>query len=106
MKYTYNKLVRDNIVEQINSKQGKCATWRILSDSEYEEELDKKLIEEAKEFIEEHSVEELGDLMEVIENIMEFHKIRKEELQRKQAEKRKIKGSFKKKLYLESVDED
>lgn len=35
MKYTYNKLVKDKIPENINSMEGRKATWRIMSDEEY-----------------------------------------------------------------------
>ena len=51
MIYTYNKLVRDKIVDIIN-KEGKQATYRVLNDEEYLNELNKKLIEESHEFIE------------------------------------------------------
>ena len=70
MKYIYNKLVRDKIPENINSMEGRNCNYKILNDKEYLEELDKKIFEEAHEFIEEHSVEELADLMEVIFAIM------------------------------------
>ena len=70
MKYVYNKLVRDKIPEEINKKGDRKANYRILDDNEYLKELDKKLFEEAHEFVEEHSVEELADLMEVISAIM------------------------------------
>ena len=62
MKYIYNKLVRDKIPENINSMEGRNCNYKILNDKEYLEELDKKIFEEAHEFIEEHSVEELADL--------------------------------------------
>ena len=64
MKYIYNKLVRDKIPYQINKENGRKANYKILSDEQYMKELDNKLFEEAHEFIEEHSVEELGDLMD------------------------------------------
>lgn len=70
MKYIYNKLVRDKIPENIDKMEGRKANYKILEDKEYREELDKKLFEEAHEFIEEHSIEELADLMEVIFAIM------------------------------------
>lgn len=70
VRYTYNKLVRDKIPENIDRKEGKKCKYKILDDVEYLQELNKKVLEEANEFIEENSVEELGDLMEVINAIM------------------------------------
>ena len=61
MKYVYNKLVRDKIPEEINKKSDRKANYRILDDNEYLKELDKKLFEEAHEFVEEHSTQELAD---------------------------------------------
>lgn len=75
MKYVYNKLVRDKIPQEINKMKGRQANYKILSDDEYLQELDKKLFEEAHEFIEEHSVEELADLMEVVFAIIKFKNI-------------------------------
>jgi len=75
MIYNYNKLVRDKIPEEINNIDGRKANYKILNDNEYIQELDKKLFEEAHEFIEEHSVEELADLMEVIYAIMKTKNI-------------------------------
>ena len=80
MIYNYNKLVRDKIPEEINNIDGRKANYKILNDNEYIQELDKKLFEEAHEFIEEHSVEELADLMEVIHAIMKTKNISFEEL--------------------------
>lgn len=105
MKYQYDKLVRDKIPSQINEKEGKVAVWRKLDDDEYMKELDKKLLEEAHEFIEDHSVEELGDLMEVIEAIMSFYRIEKTEVNEKQKMKRDKKGGFRDKIYLQYVEE-
>ena len=50
-RYTYNKLVRDKIPENINSEPGRKSKYRILNDKEYLNELNKKVIEEANEFI-------------------------------------------------------
>ena len=46
-KKTYNKLVRDNIPNIIDSQKGRKANWRILDNEQYLQELNKKLIEEA-----------------------------------------------------------
>ena len=56
MIYTYNKLVRDKIVENIKNS-GRNPSYRIMDNEEYLKELNKKLLEEAHEFVEENSIE-------------------------------------------------
>jgi len=106
MKYTYNKLVRDNVPDNINSKKGKKCSYKILSDEEYLKELDKKLLEEAQEFLEEYSVEELGDLMDVISSIMNVKNISIEEVNEARKLKNDKNGGFENKVYLIDVEED
>ena len=105
-RYTYNKLVRDKIPENINSESGRKSKYRFLNDKEYLNELNKKVIEEANEFIEENSIEELGDLMEVINAIMQFKNYKTEELYKVMKEKADKKGAFNNRIYLEYVDEE
>lgn len=106
MKYTYNKLVRDKIPEEINCEKGRKATFRIMDDEEYVKELNRKLLEECNEFIEENSVEELADVMEVVEAIMKLKNIQLDEVRKVQKNKRNKKGSFDEKIYLEYVEEE
>lgn len=106
MKYVYNKLVRDKIPQEINNIEGRKANYKILNSEEYLQELDKKLFEEAHEFVEEHSVEELGDLMEVIYEIMENNNISMEDVDKAREKKRNKKGGFKDKIYLIDVEQD
>lgn len=106
MIYNYNKFVRDKIPEEINNIDGRKASYKILNDNEYIRELDKKLFEEAHEFIEEHSVEELADLMEVIYAIMKTKNISFEDIEVAREIKNKKKGSFNDKVYLISVEQD
>ena len=106
MKYTYNKLVRDKIPENINSMEGRKATWRIMEDDEYIKELNKKLLEEVHEFIEESAIEELADIIEVIQSIMRVKNISYEELKNVQQMKREKKGGFSNKIYLVEVEQD
>lgn len=105
MKYIYNKLVRDKIPQEINKMEGRKANYKILNEDEYLQELDKKLFEEAHEFVEEHSIEELGDLMEVILAIMEAKNISMEEVENARKIKKNKKGVFKDKIYLIDVEE-
>lgn len=106
MKYSYNKLVRDKIPENINSIKGKKSNYKILNDKEYLQELDKKIFEEAHEFIEEHSIEELADLMEVIFAIMKDRNISLEEVEKARQIKNSKKGAFNDKVYLIDVEQE
>ena len=106
MKYVYNKLVRDKIPENINATDGRTANFRVLSNEEYLQELDKKLFEEAHEFVEEHSVEELADILEVIFSIMSTINISVEDVEKVREAKKAKKGGFEDKLYLIDVEQD
>lgn len=105
-RYTYNKLVRDKIPEDIDSEQGRKCKYRILDDKEYLKELNRKVLEEANEFIEENSIEELGDLMEVINAIMKLKSYNMEKVKKVMKAKEEKKGTFNNKVFLEYVDEE
>ena len=64
----YNKLVRD-LIPHIIEQSGKKCKWHKATPSELPRYLTKKLVEEAKEFQENPSNEELADVMEVIRTI-------------------------------------
>lgn len=104
-RYTYNKLVRDNIPENIEKDIGKKCKYRVLNDEEYLVELNKKVIEEANEFIENNSIEELGDLLEVLNAIMKVKGYKMDEVNTIMKEKQDKRGAFSNKIYLEYVDE-
>ena len=70
------------------------------------QELDKKLFEEAHEFIEEHSVEELADLMEVINAIIKLKNISLEDVEKARRIKNDKKGKFENKVYLIDVEQE
>lgn len=105
MVYTYNKLVRDKIVENIELKGSKC-TYEILDDEKYSKELDKKLLEEANEYITDHSIEEMADLMQVITDICKSRNLNKDDIEKTMQQKYDKKGGFSKKIYLKTVEED
>lgn len=105
-RYTYNKLVRDKIPENIDREQGRKCKYRILDDIEYLKELNRKVLEEANEFIEENSIEELGDLIEVINAIMKLKGYNMKEVEEVMKSKEYKKGAFNNKIFLEYVDEE
>lgn len=84
----YDKLVRDRIIE-------------IITDEEYREKLKEKLIEEAKEFCEAESIEEMADVFEVITAWLAHKGWMIEEVVKVQQEKRDKRGGFEKRIVLE-----
>ncbi len=98
----YNKLVRDNIPEIIKSNNEICEI-SILNDEDYKFELNKKLQEEMKEYLESQDIEELADLQEVIFAILEVNGCSQEQFDKLRLAKVDKNGAFKKRVFLKSV---
>ena len=101
----YNKLVRDKIPEIINA-DNKTAVTRELDYAEYLKELNIKLQEEVKEYLEDYNVEELADIVEVIYGILNAKKVSNTEFEQIRNSKVEKRGAFNKKIFLEKVIED
>ena len=101
----YNKLVRDKIPEIIAGDNGKTCVTRIMEDGEYLETLNTKMQEELKEYLESGDVEELADLEEVLRAILDVKNVSYEEFENIRNTKVEKRGAFKKKIFLESVDD-
>lgn len=106
MKKVYNKLVRDKIPEIIDSKPNQTSKTRVLDNDEYLFELNKKLQEEVSEYLESGDVEEIADIEEVLRAILDAKNVDYESFEDIRLNKVNKRGSFKKKIYLESVDEN
>lgn len=103
-KTVYNKLVRDRILEMIESGGNFCIT-EILSDSQYLEMLDAKLTEELAEYQEDKSLEELADLLEVMRAVVRARGWTWEQLEQVRQEKAARRGGFEQKILLKEVIE-
>ncbi|WP_301107166.1 nucleoside triphosphate pyrophosphohydrolase [Sporosarcina sp.] len=105
----YNKLVRD-LIPDIIERDGKTCVTRILDESAYIAEVNKKMYEELKEYEEantaEEHVEELSDLLELIYAAAQFNGVTIEELETVRQEKAKKRGAFNERIYLEEVLDD
>lgn len=101
---THNKLIRDKIPEIIEAS-GRILVIRTLDDTEYLTELDRKLNEECAEYQADKNLEELADMLEVIYAIAEARGHSLEELEQVRAEKAAKRGGFKKRIYLERVED-
>ena len=106
---TYNKLVRDNIIDIISKDNGK-PSFKILNDDDFKIALKEKVLEESKELIEaetkEDIINELSDILELIESISKNYNITKEEIDNKKENKKIKRGGFDKKIFLEYSDEE
>jgi predicted house-cleaning noncanonical NTP pyrophosphatase (MazG superfamily) len=104
----HNMLVRDNIPDMIRGRGG-VAKVRKLNVAEYKKALLDRLVKEAEEV--QHATDklefivELADVEEVLRTIIETYKIDRSELTRARNQKRKEKGGFQKRFFLEDVSQ-
>lgn len=99
----YRKLVRDRIPE-ICEADGNDAVIKTLTLKQFQEELRRKFLEEAKEIKnaknKKELIEELADILELVDALSESLGVPRYALERTQREKRQKRGGFKKKIYL------
>lgn len=104
MKKTERKLIRDRIPELIK-QAGKDASIGTYDEAGFKKALLLKLIEEATEASAATSdnelIEELADALEVIDSIVETYSLNRAEIQSVQEEKRQLRGTFKRRYYLD-----
>ena len=98
----YNKLVRDKIPAIIEADNKKYEI-EIVSGKEKEELLEKKLLEEVNEYIEDKNLEELADVMEVLFGLANELGYSEEDLLNKRNGKLQERGGFKEGIVLKSV---
>lgn len=100
----YNKLVRDNVPAKIEAKHQKCEIRRISDVQELQQELFKKINEEAASLSmcrsKEQFLEEYSDLMVVLETLIKQLEIPKEELIAARKENLINKGAYRHGHYL------
>ena len=100
----YNKLVRDNIPAKIEAKHKECEVRTITDVQELQQELFKKIKEEAASLsmsrTKEDFLEEYSDLMVVLETLIHQLEIGKEELLEARKANLLKKGAYKHNHYL------
>jgi predicted house-cleaning noncanonical NTP pyrophosphatase (MazG superfamily) len=107
----YNKLVRDNIPAKIEGKKEACEYRKITDVQELQQELFKKILEEASSLAmvrdKETFVEEYCDLMVVLETLIHQLGITREEIVAARKDNLIKKGAYKHGYYLQwSADVD
>ena len=105
---TYNKLIRDNIIEKIEATWW-TANYHIATPEEFEIKLKEKLIEEAKELAAEHNIEdiknELADVLRVTQEIMKLYAITQEDIKDAIEKKDKKAWGFDQRIILDQASE-
>jgi predicted house-cleaning noncanonical NTP pyrophosphatase (MazG superfamily) len=106
-KFKTNKLVRDGIIKMMQDN-GIKVNYEVLSDENLIKELKIKLVEEANEVLETTSkkdlIEEIGDVLEVIESLIKFAQLDKEEILNIKNKKKEKRGGFDKKFKTHFVE--
>ena len=97
-----NKLVRDKIPEIIEASGQECKYDILTDDVEYISALEAKLWEEINEYLVNHSIEELFDIIDVLLALVDVRKC-EDEIEDIGQEKTKTHGNFSKRIYLKCV---
>jgi len=98
----YDKLIRDRIPEIIEVTGNKAIVETLDKDT-FQKYLNIKLKEEMEEYLEEGSIEELADLVEVVYAILDCKGVSREEFERVRVAKADKRGAFKNRLLLKEV---
>lgn len=101
----YNKLVRDGIKDKIEGKGESCSVRELLDDQEFEQELLKKVNEEASALARVRNrgdfVDEYADLMVVLDTLTAHLDISEAEITAAIEENVRRKGLYKNRHFLE-----
>lgn len=100
----YNKLVRDNIPSKIEAKGERCEVRPVTDAQEFQQELMKKIKEEAASLAmartKEEFMGEYADLMVVLDTLIEELGVTEEELQAVRQSNAEKKGGYEKRHFL------
>lgn len=105
--FIFSKLCRDKTIERM-SKWNCKLHLKELSDTEYNNQLRLKLLEEADEVQEANSreelVEEIADVLEVLDALCKANAISQDEVTTVQTEKRKTRGGFDNRIFVTTAE--
>ncbi len=100
----YNKLIRDKIPEKIKGNGKQCSARACADDAEFQQELLKKVAEEASALAvvrsREAYLEELADLLVVLDALNEALAVSTSDIERAKEANLQKKGAFEKRLFL------
>lgn len=97
-----SKIVRDRIPEIIN-QAGKKPVVEVVSNEMAISGLEEKLYEELEEYMADHSLEEMADLLEVMHGILYLKGIPWDDLEAIRVKKREERGGFEQRILLKEI---
>ena len=97
-----SKIVRDRIPEIIN-QAGKKPVIEVVSNEMAIRGLEEKLYEELEEYMADHSLEEMADLLEVMHGILYLKGIPWDDLEAIRVKKREERGGFEQRILLKEI---
>lgn len=107
---TYNKLIADKVPENMEKQGVQFEVRTLTDDAEYERELLKKVVEEAKELesapSKEHALKEIADVLEVIDAVKKLKGISDDEVVTMKATRLEKRGGFLKRIFLLWSEDD
>ncbi len=109
-KIYYNKLVRDKTKEVIEAKGASCEVRTVIDDNEFQQELLKKVMEEARAFAyartPQELLEEYADMLVLLDTLMVQFGISEEEIKKALELNIEVKGLYNKRHFLHWSDDD
>ena len=97
-----SKLVRDKI-PQIIEQEGRQVHMHICDEQEFVERLRDKLQEEVSEFLQDNTVEELADILEVVYALANTQHVSSQQLEAMRSDKAQKRGGFSKRIVIDTI---
>lgn len=105
--FKVDKLIRDKLPEIVKEENDIVLDCRILNDSEYQDALKRKLIEESIEVqsakASDEIIDELADVMEVFESLINSLALSFDDIIQRKQKRKMERGGFKEKVYCHKV---
>lgn len=105
--FKYNKLVRDKMVER-SEATGSIVHWQKLNDTDFEQALRIKCMEEAEEIFsagtKQDLLEELADMLEIMNAFCDIYEVTLQDVVAIQKEKYQERGGFKDHIFISTAE--
>ena len=99
----HNKLVRSKVIEKLKRKRIDH-TFHLANKTQYDKGLHEKLLEEAQEFVQARTKQEMADVQEVVRQLVIYHGWDPTEIEKIRLEKFEKEGGFDQPIILDTCE--